>query len=279
MRSPDVALITAKNKLDSDDPWLVLLQLTHEDWEIVNYDSLTDNFHEGETVTGGTSGASATVHFVVELTATTGYLVTGDITSGPFQDSEDLDGDHSVSPGSGSVTTPLPTGEAVFRYARNNESITYETVLWERFSFEFETLVDTTNQVPSLALAISNADRMMEGYVNKGAGFINDQVRILIVYAGDLTADPIIDELFQVKSAEITDEAIVFTLGLRNPLVDPFPSFVYSRKICRWKFKDSDCGYSGGETECDKTMTDCIARANESRFGAFPAIPGSAFDF
>lgn len=54
----------------------------------VGYDALTANFSVGETVTGGTSGASATILSIVQTSATAGDLRVGAITSGPFQDDE-----------------------------------------------------------------------------------------------------------------------------------------------------------------------------------------------
>ncbi len=42
---------------------------------------------------------------------------------------------------------------------------------------------------------------------------------------------------------------------------------------CQWVFKDTRCGYSGGETACDKTFSACQARSNETRFGGYPSIP------
>jgi hypothetical protein len=281
MRTLDAALIAAKNSLDSDDPWLALLEITHEGWEVLYYDGLSASFHEGETVTGGTSGASCEVYFVSARTLTSGYLITGEITSGPFQDDEDLDGDHSTSPGAATVTTPIPAGdgEAVLRFARNVEDVTYETYTWEKFNFFMDMFVDSASEIPSVSISVSNANRFVEGVVSKGDGFIGDQVRLLFVYAGDLSANPAIDEYFNVKSVVATEEVVSFVLGIRNPLLDVFPSCLYNRKICRFKFKDSDCGYSGGETTCNKTMTDCLARNNESNFGGFPAIPGNFFDF
>lgn len=56
----------------------------------VFYDSLTAEFEVGETLTGGTSGATATILGVVPDTATTGRLVLGAITSGPYQNNEAL---------------------------------------------------------------------------------------------------------------------------------------------------------------------------------------------
>lgn len=56
----------------------------------VPYDTLTAAFSVGETVTGGTSGASATIVSIVQTSATAGILKVGAITSGPFQDNEAL---------------------------------------------------------------------------------------------------------------------------------------------------------------------------------------------
>jgi hypothetical protein len=56
----------------------------------VGYDALTTAFLVGETVTGGTSGATATILAVVQTSATAGTLRVGTITGGPFQDNEAL---------------------------------------------------------------------------------------------------------------------------------------------------------------------------------------------
>lgn len=56
----------------------------------VAYDALTAEFAVGQTVTGGTSGASAEILAIEPATATTGVLKIGMITSGPFQDNEAL---------------------------------------------------------------------------------------------------------------------------------------------------------------------------------------------
>lgn len=56
----------------------------------VPYDTLTAAFQVGETVTGGTSGATATIVSIVQTSATAGTLRVGAITGGPFQDNETL---------------------------------------------------------------------------------------------------------------------------------------------------------------------------------------------
>ena len=56
----------------------------------VGYDALVTAFAVGETVTGGTSGATATILGIVQTSATAGTLRVGSITGGPFQDNEAL---------------------------------------------------------------------------------------------------------------------------------------------------------------------------------------------
>lgn len=54
----------------------------------LDYDGLTTAFQVGQTVTGGTSGANATIYSITPASATTGTLRLGTITSGPFQNNE-----------------------------------------------------------------------------------------------------------------------------------------------------------------------------------------------
>lgn len=56
----------------------------------VTYDALTAGFVVGETVTGGTSGASATILAIIQTATAAGVLKVGAITSGPFQNNEAL---------------------------------------------------------------------------------------------------------------------------------------------------------------------------------------------
>lgn len=56
----------------------------------VGYDALSAAFSVGETVTGGTSGATAVIVSIVQTSATAGTLRVGAITGGPFIDNEAL---------------------------------------------------------------------------------------------------------------------------------------------------------------------------------------------
>lgn len=56
----------------------------------LDYDGQTLPFQVGQTLTGGTSGATATIISITPATSTTGTLRLGTITSGPFQNNETI---------------------------------------------------------------------------------------------------------------------------------------------------------------------------------------------
>lgn len=91
------------------NPW------TDEAVNEIDYDALTADFAIGETVTGGTSGASAEILGIVQTTATTGTLKIGAVTSGPFQDDETItsaSGSATANGANSSASTVTVTGVA-----------------------------------------------------------------------------------------------------------------------------------------------------------------------
>jgi hypothetical protein len=42
---------------------------------------------------------------------------------------------------------------------------------------------------------------------------------------------------------------------------------------CPWTFKDAACGYTGAQTDCDKSVARCVALQNITNFGGFPYAP------
>ncbi|MCY1741157.1 hypothetical protein [Ensifer sp. SL37] len=91
--------------------------ITDEPVNRLNFDAQTVNFTVGQTVTGGTSGATATIVDIVDNGAT-GFLILGTITGGPFQDNETITdglGGSATADGVnvqlfGAITGTLPDG-------------------------------------------------------------------------------------------------------------------------------------------------------------------------
>ena len=78
--------------------------------ETLLYDGLVDDFTIGDTVTGGTSGATASIWMVEDLGGGTGVLYLTGVTGGPFQDNEiitDVGGGQATADG---VNDPLIPG-------------------------------------------------------------------------------------------------------------------------------------------------------------------------
>lgn len=76
----------------------------------LNFDAQTAAFTVGATLTGGTSGASATILGIVD-NGTTGTLYLGTVTSGPFQNNETI-ADDNGTPGSATADGTLSAGVA-----------------------------------------------------------------------------------------------------------------------------------------------------------------------
>lgn len=67
-----------------------LYPIADEAMSTLSYDGMITGFTVGGTLSGATSGATATIYGVIEETSTTGRLIVGAITSGPYQDNEVL---------------------------------------------------------------------------------------------------------------------------------------------------------------------------------------------
>lgn len=102
-------------------PW------TDEAVNVLAYDALTADFAVGETVTGGTSGASAEILGLARTDGTTGNLYLGTVTSGPFQDNETItsaggsaDANGANSAGSALTVTGVATSDLSYVWQHQN---------------------------------------------------------------------------------------------------------------------------------------------------------------
>jgi len=86
----------------------------------ISYDTETAAFTAGETLTGGTSGATATIVKVID-NGTTGTLWIGDIAGGPFQDNEIITsaGGSATADGTTTLLFGAMTGVATSALSQN----------------------------------------------------------------------------------------------------------------------------------------------------------------
>lgn len=168
------------------------------------------------------------------------------------------------------------------RLARNNEDVTWNTVLYQAFPWTIDDIADSADgEIPQVNIQIANASRAIEKYLIDYDVWLklNSHVPIVatisIVSTADLlNATPIASFEFEVSHFNANAKTATFFLTQKNIYALRFPPNRAVRK-CRWKFGSVQCGVTptAGQT-CNKTLTDCRAYNNEGQFGGFPSIGG-----
>lgn len=274
MKSFAASLIAAKNALHDKEPWLAMLELKRPGWWMVRYAGLTIPFSERATLAEASAGAR--ILFVYESTNTTGSLIITDITGdgvftggAPISDSKG--GQAVVDVELDTTTAPNIIG----RFVRNRRNVEYSGHTWDAFPFNIGDIRVAAGEMPSIELTLGNALQIPEAWLRRANGLSGAEARLLTIYHGDLEADPGFDETFEVTKSGSNTELVSLTIGRENPLFRYFPAFIYSRRRCRWRFKDTTtCQYAGAVTTCPHDLGGCSYTA---KFGAFPGIPGGYF--
>jgi hypothetical protein len=138
-------------------PW------TDEAVNQLSYDGLTTDFAIGETVTGGTSGASAEIIGVVQSTANTGILKLGAVTSGPFQDDEAI-----TSAGGAAVANGANSAASSITLAGVASSALSHVWLYKSRLFFIEKDTLTAWYLPSAVVGGTAADISLAGVFRRG---------------------------------------------------------------------------------------------------------------
>ena len=169
------------------------------------------------------------------------------------------------------------SSETTFYLVSNTENITFQGQEYTAFPLKIELPTQSSNgEIPSVKLALGNATRVLQSYMEELNGAVGSKITLLIVNAGLLSEDYAELTLdFDITASECDAEWVSVTLGAPNPLNRRFPVNKYMATSCMWQFKGAECAYVGVETECPRNLSGCIARNNTARFGGFPGLqPG-----
>lgn len=147
--------------------------------------------------------------------------------------------------------------------------------------FEIDEITDmSSGEVPQVEFRVANASRAMEAYIQawdyycKTNGYSPIEITLSVVHSAhlDLTTAEV-EYTLQLKQPKHTPQWATFVLGANNPMNKRFPLNRMLKNRCRYAaFKDTRCGYTGGETVCNRTLSRCRELSNSSRFGGFPGI-------
>lgn len=167
------------------------------------------------------------------------------------------------------------------RIVNNNEDVSYKGYDYQKFQFEpGEFGENQEGETSRIVVKVSNVMRVTQGYIEQTEnGLIKDAVVYKLIHSENLDIDPVVTQNFEIQKVECDEIWAYFTLGAENFFLNRFPLHTYSRNICRYEvFKGSGCGYTGSETECNRTFARCIEIGNQLRFGGQPGLPGGFFD-
>lgn len=157
---------------------------------------------------------------------------------------------------------------------KNNEDITFQSQVYTATSFELDASKETSKgEIPSLSLKVCNVTRVLQAYLEELTGAVGATVTIRIVNAALLAEDySELEMTFDVMSTSSDAMWVTFNLGAPNPLRSRFPKFRYLANHCGWIFKSRECNYTGGATDCARTLQACQALSNSPRFGGHAGL-------
>lgn len=156
-----------------------------------------------------------------------------------------------------------------------DEDVTFNGTVYFKFPVTHEYIGENNQgQIDQVKIRLGNVSRFIQSYLEQ-YDFRGKKVIIRMVWADQiLDPDAYIDDVFFIDSYTADQSNVEFTLTSKFDVLGvDLPSRRYSRNYCAWKFKSAECGYSGGETVCNKTKQRCKQLGNYGRFGAFPSVP------
>ena len=172
----------------------------------------------------------------------------------------------------------IPSSDILY-LANYNADITFLGNTYQAFLFNMGEITSGKGEVPQFEIKIDNTSRginslMMDYDIYlKANGIEGNQIyaNIIVVNTVDLS-DYVLKERFELVSWDMDCNFASFKLGASNPFMQKYPSRAIYADFCQWKFKSSQCGYSGAETSCDKSLTFCRSLNNSPRFGGFNGV-------
>ena len=176
----------------------------------------------------------------------------------------------------------MPGGSPIIRVVRNTEDVTWPSTggnVFTAFPFELEEIGETSkNEVPQVVVRVGNMTRAIQAYLEAGSGGIGAEIVFRVVHSAHLdVTTPEVELTYQCVGCAAKADWVSFTLGAANPYNRRCPRNRLLKNFCRWRFKGTDCQYSGASTSCDKILSTCRALGNSARYGGFPAVGKGGF--
>lgn len=159
-------------------------------------------------------------------------------------------------------------------YAQYDDDVVFDGVTYSSMPISFDGIgSNSKGEIDKVKVKIANVSRAIGAYLEV-YDFRGKKVSLKTVWADQLAdTDNYIEDIFYIDSYFVNAQDAEFELtGKFDVMTINLPLRRYMRNYCGWKFKSTECGYSGSETSCSKTKARCKELSNYQRFGAFPSI-------
>lgn len=166
------------------------------------------------------------------------------------------------------------------RFAACDEDIVFDGQTYQKFPINYDVIGENTGgAIDIVRVTLGNVSRYIQAlFEDPNIELRGKKVTIKTVWADKLDEpDCHIDDIYYIDSYSADQENAEFILSSKFDVQKiMLPGEVYLRGHCRYKtFKGTRCGYTGAETECDRTWQRCKELGNQQRFGGFPSIPAN----
>jgi len=178
------------------------------------------------------------------------------------------------------VPTTPPTR---YRLVRNTENVTWNGRTYYATNLSLSPAEeDGRASLTEQQLTVQNATREVGAIVESYDGLTDQPVTVYRVNKADLASgQPATKDEFRIIELHASESTLVARLGRANLWRASFPGKRQMRNACPFAYRGIECGYLGGLSTCDKTLTGpdgCEAHEGDSplhpaRFGGFALMP------
>ncbi len=173
------------------------------------------------------------------------------------------------------------------RIVKNHEEITWREQNWLPTHFEIDEIGEhNKGEIPRVTIRFSNINKVFQTLLGhydtycKNHGISPLECKIYFVNSLNLASStPEVEYSFILQQPSTNNQWATFILSGANIYSRKFPKNQVIKNHCRFDYKSDRCGATAHHTSCGKTLQDCRARNNSSRFGGFPSAGLRGFQF
>jgi len=128
--------------------------------------------------------------------------------------------------------------------------ITFNSITYTAFPISHNFIAENVSgEIDKVEVSVANVNRLIQSYL-ESYDFRGLKVTIKLVWTDQLgDTDAYVDSIFYVDKYTVTEKSASFELSSKfDVLTLQLPARKFSRNYCQWKFKSTECGYSGAET-------------------------------